>query len=100
VNGGDEHIERTGGGLGHYTCASIQSNLVISVPLPARLTDTVVDSNIDLWIQLQTEDVGRGERVALLAPVLLPLATSLHRAPPILASHERTKADKWDLEDR
>ena len=46
---------------------------------PARLTDAGVDGDIDVRIQLQGECVARGERVALLAPFILPPPTPLHR---------------------
>jgi hypothetical protein len=50
------------------------------VPLPARLTDAVIDGDVDLRVELQSEDVGRGEWVALLAPQMTPLPAALDGA--------------------
>ena len=71
-----ERIKRGGGGGRYNPSASTQPHRVVSVPLPACLTDAVVDGHVDLWIELQGEDVGRGERVALLAPRMAPPLTS------------------------
>ena len=79
MDDGDEHIERTGGGRGHYTCASIQSHRVISVPVPALAADAVVDGGIDLSVQLKSEDIGRWEWIAPL-PLVAPERAPFHRA--------------------
>ena len=44
----------------------------VTVPLPARLTDAVVDGDIDLSVQLQCEDVGGGEWIAPPTPSVTP----------------------------
>ena len=41
----------------------------------------VFSEKIDLGVQMQSEDVGGGERVALLAPLIFPLPTPQDRAP-------------------
>ena len=73
--------------LQHRTClggihprprTSTQRHAVVPVPLPARLTDAVVDGDVDSRIEVQSEDVGSGERVALLAPRAAPAATPQH----------------------
>jgi hypothetical protein len=53
---------------------------VVSVSLLARLTDAVVDGDIDVSVQKQSEDVWGGERVVLLTPIILSLPASTDRA--------------------
>ena len=74
--GREECVEWRGRDGGHYSCPSIQPHRVVSVPLPAWLADAVVDGDVDVRIQLQSEAVGRGERVTFLAPLAAPCSTT------------------------
>jgi hypothetical protein len=67
---------------------------MISVPLPALLTDAVVDCDIDLRIELKSEAIARGERVTLLAPRMAPSLTSQYWA---LQSRHRPKGGEGRL---
>jgi hypothetical protein len=71
----------------YHTRASVQSHAVVPVPFPARLTDAVVDGDVHLRIELQSEDVGRGERIALLAPLVAPQTTAVYRTATLGGGH-------------
>jgi hypothetical protein len=76
VNGGEERIERC---RWNYSCASIQSHCVVSVPVPALRADAVIDGDIDLGVQLQGEDIAGGEWIAPFAPTMAERSTALYR---------------------
>ena len=77
----EECVEWGRGDVGHYSRPSIQLHRVVSVPFPAALTDAVVDGDIHQRIELQSEDVERGERVTFLAPLAAPCSTAVHGTP-------------------
>jgi hypothetical protein len=52
---------------------------VVSVPVPTLRTDAVVDDDVDLGVQLKSEDTGRGEWIVPL-PLVAPERASLHWA--------------------
>ena len=62
------------------------------MPLPARLADAVVDIGADGGVELQREDVGRRQWVALFAPAVAPLTAPVHRA--LRYRHDRQKEQK------
>ena len=64
---------------------------MISVPLPTSLTDTTVDRHVDLADELQSEGVGRGERMTPLTPGAVPSLTALYGA---LQSRHCCKGEK------
>ena len=47
------------------TCAAVQLHRVVLVSLPARLTDAVVNGDVDGGVELQRENVGGRKWVAL-----------------------------------
>jgi hypothetical protein len=61
------------------------------VPVPTGLADVVIDSDINLRIQLQGEDTKRRDKVApslAVAPRILPPSTSQDWAAGLGARHE------------
>jgi hypothetical protein len=99
VDGREERIERGRGGKWYNHCASTHLHCVVSVPLPARLTDAVVDAHVDLRIELQSEDVERGEWVALLTPFILSPPASTDGAVDLwhakVAGSGRSRHSQW-----
>jgi hypothetical protein len=80
VDGREECIERERRGQRYYTCASIQPPRVVSVPVPTLAADAIVDGDINLGVQLQSEDIWRGEWIAPLAPSITALSAPIYRA--------------------
>jgi hypothetical protein len=68
ADGREERIERGGRSHRNDACAAIQPHRVVSVPVPTLAADAIVDGDIDLSVQCQSEDVGGGECVAPLPP--------------------------------
>ena len=83
----EECIERGGGWRWYNSCASFQAHRVICVSLPTSLTDTVVDGDINVCIELQCEGVGGGERIASLTPSVAPRTATIHGALSVWRRH-------------
>ena len=74
-----ECVEKRGGDGRHYSGAAVELHRGVSVSLPARLTDAVVDRNVDGAVELQRELIGRRQWVTLLAPAVTEQPASQHR---------------------
>ena len=83
----EECVEWGRGDGGRYLRPSIQPHRGVAVSLPARLTYAVVDGDIQLRIELQSEAAGRGKRVALLAPAITALTTATDGTASLHAAH-------------
>ena len=69
------------------TCAAVQLHRVVLVSLPARLTDAVVNGDVDGGVELQRENVGGREWVALLPPAVAPHAAAVDWALQVRRWH-------------
>ena len=83
--------------VGLHACVHPSCHRVVTVPLPARLADAVVDGDVELCIELQSKAVGSGKRMASLAPSVTALCTPIYRAVQLSTWHTgQTKCGpKW-----
>jgi hypothetical protein len=65
----------------------VQGFVVVDVTLIALPADAVVGGGVDLRVELQGEDVGRGERVALLAPSIAVRTAAIYGALLVRRRH-------------
>ena len=65
------------------TCAAVQLHRVVLVSLPARLTDAVVNGDVDGGVELQRENVGGREWLNRLKTAAVRMQNSIRRVTSV-----------------